>query len=203
VRSGIKSVIDRLGEDMEVVGEAADGIELVESARKMPADVYVVDVSMPDMNGIEASAALLRMLPGSKIVILSMYSEFALVESAFQQGVHGYVLKETSPSDIVRAIRSVYNGQYYLSPELSGYIAKKMAGRDKKNFLPDKIPLSQREQEILQLLYEKQSEREIAEQLDITSLSLRELKKTIMEKLGIHDIPGLVRYAIKAGIVQF
>jgi len=203
VRSGIKSVIDRLGEDMEVIGEAVDGIELVEIARNMPADVYVVDVSMPGMNGIEASARILRMIPESKIVILSMFSDFALVESAFQEGVYGYVLKESSPADIVRAIKSVYSGQYYLSPELSGYVAKKMAGIHEKKSPPDRIPLSHRERKILQLLYEKNTEKEIAEKLDITSHTVHALEKTIMEKLDIHDTPGLVRYAIKTGIIQF
>jgi two-component system response regulator NreC len=129
VRNGIRSIIDRLGKDMEVTGEAGDGLELLEIAKRLPADVYVVDISMPGLSGLEASARLLKMQPGSKILILTMYSEQALVNRAFQEGVHGYVLKDSSPEDILRAIRDVYNGRYYLSPELSGYIIKKMINK--------------------------------------------------------------------------
>jgi two-component system NarL family response regulator len=149
VRNGIRSIIDRLGKGMEVIGEAGDGLELLKIARKLPADVYVVDISMPGMNGIEASAHLLRMRPESKIVILTMYPERVLVDRAFQQGVHGYLLKDSSPEDIVRAIRDVHNGRYYLSPELSGYIVKKMVNENKKQSVHYRDPLTRREREVL------------------------------------------------------
>jgi DNA-binding NarL/FixJ family response regulator len=115
---------------MEVIGEADNGLELVEISRQLPADVYMVDFSMPGMNGIEASAQLLRMHPESKIVILTVYEDRVLIDRAFRQGVHGYVLKDGYPQDIIRAIREVHNGRYFLSPELSGYIIRKMINED-------------------------------------------------------------------------
>lgn len=114
---------------MEVSGEAADGFALIENARSFPADVYLVDISMPRLDGIEASARLLEIRPESKIVILTMYSERFLVGRAFRKGIHGYILKDGDPRDIVSAIREVYRGRYYLSPVLSGYLVRRMVDK--------------------------------------------------------------------------
>jgi two-component system NarL family response regulator len=130
VRSEIRSIIERLGKDMEVIGEADNGLQLVDISRQLTADVYVVDINMPGMNGIEAGAQLLRMHPGSKVVILTVYDDRALINRAFRQGMHGYVLKECSPQDIVRAIREVHRGRYFISPELSGYVVNKLIDGD-------------------------------------------------------------------------
>jgi len=202
VRDGIRAIIDRLGKGIEVVGEAGDGFELLEIARRLPADVYMVDISMPGLSGIEAAARLLKMRPGSRIVILTMYIERVLVDRAFQQGVHGYVLKDSSPEDIVRAIRAVHRGHYYLSPELSGYIVKKIVDEDTANGVSHQDPLTLREREVLQLLCEGKTEKEIAKQLDIAANTVHVHKKNLMQKLDIHTTAGLIRYAIRRGIIQ-
>jgi two-component system response regulator NreC len=202
VRNGIRAIIDRLGKGIEVVGEAGDGFELLEIARRLPADVYMVDISMPGLSGIEAAARLLKMRPGSRIVILTMYIERVLVDRAFQQGVHGYVLKDSSPEDIVRAIRAVHRGHYYLSPELSGYIVKKIVDEDTANGVSHQDPLTLREREVLQLLCEGKTEKEIAKQLDIAANTVHVHKKNLMQKLDIHTTAGLIRYAIRRGIIQ-
>ena len=202
VRDGIRAIIDRLGKGIEVVGEAGDGFELLEIARRLPADVYMVDISMPGVSGIEAAARLLKMRPGSRVVILTMYTERVLVDRAFQQGVHGYVLKDSSPEDIVRAIRAVHRGHYYLSPELSGYIVKKMVDEDTANGVSHQDPLTLREREVLQLLCEGKTEKEIAKQLDIAANTVHVHKKNLMQKLDIHSTAGLIRYAIRRGIIQ-
>jgi len=202
VRSGIRSIIDRLGKGIEVIGEAGNGLELLEIAGKLPADVYVVDIAMPGLSGLEASARLLKMRPGSKIVILTMYSEHVLVYRAFQQGVHGYVLKDSSPQDIIRAIRDVYKGRYYLSPELSGYVVKKMVAGASADVVQYQDPLTLREREVLQLLCEGKTEKEIARILEFATNTAHVHKKNIMQKLDIHTTAGLIRYSIKKGIIQ-
>jgi len=202
VRNGIRSIIDRLGKDIEVIGEAGDGLELLEVARKRPADVYVIDIAMPSLSGIEASARLLKMRPESKIVILTMYSEQVLVDRACQHGVHGYVLKDSSPQDIVRAIRDAYEGRYFLSPELSGYVVKKMVHEGSADGVQYKDPLTLREREVLQLLCEGKTEKETAQKLDIATNTAHVHKKNIMQKLDIHTTAGLIRYSIKKGIIQ-
>jgi DNA-binding NarL/FixJ family response regulator len=202
VRDGIRSIIERSGKGIEVIGEAENGLKLLEVAMKTPADVYVVDISMPSLSGIEASARLRKMQPGSKIVLLTMYSERVLVDRAFKEGVHGYVLKDSSPQDIIRAIRDVYNGHYYLSPELSGYIIKKMVHEGTANGVPYRDPLTLREREVLQFLCEGKIEKEIASKLHIATNTVHVHKKNIMHKLDIHTTAGLIRYAIKEGIIQ-
>ena len=202
VRNGIRSIIERLGRDIEVIGEAGDGLELLEVARKLPADVYVVDISMPGLSGIEASARLLKMHPGAKIVILTMYSERVLVERAFQQGIHGYVLKDSSPQDIIRAIRDVYRGRYYLSPGLSGYVVKKMVEQGSADGVRYQDPLTLREREVLELVCEGKTEKEIAHILYIAANTVHVHKKNIMGKVDIHTTAGLIRYAIRMGIIQ-
>ena len=202
VRDGIRSIIERIGKGIEVVGEAENGLELLEVARKTSADVYVVDISMPGLSGIEASARLLKMKPEGKIVLLTMYSERALIDRAFQEGVHGYVLKDSSPQDIIRAIRDVHSGHYYLSPELSGYLIKKMVEGGTEQEVHYQDPLTLREREVLQLICDGKTEKEIALKLDIATNTVHVHKKNIMHKLDIHTSAGLIRYAIKKGIVQ-
>jgi DNA-binding NarL/FixJ family response regulator len=203
VRDGIRSIIERIGKGIEVVGEAENGLELLAVARKIPADVYVVDISMPGLSGIEASARLLKMRPGSKIVLLTMYSEGVLIDRAFQEGVHGYVLKDSSPQDIIRAIRDVHSGHYYLSPELSGYIIKKMVDESSADGgVHYRNSLTLREREVLQLLCDGKTEKEIAQKLDIATNTVHVHKKNIMHKLDIHTTAGLIRYAITKGIIQ-
>ncbi len=119
VRDGIKTIVDRLGKQIRVIGEACNGREVLEMARKNPADVYVLDIAMPVLNGIEVIERLLKERPQSKVVILSMYNDKVLVERALKSGAMGYILKESAAEEIVRAITEVYNGRYYLSPAVS------------------------------------------------------------------------------------
>jgi DNA-binding NarL/FixJ family response regulator len=201
VRNGIRSIIERIGKGIEVIAEAENGFELLEVAMKIPADVYMVDISMPGLSGIEASARLIKMQPRSKIVLLTMYSESYLVDRAFREGIHGYVLKDSSPQEIIRAIKDVFGGRYYLSPELSGYIVKKMVEDGSAHGVHYRDPLTLREREVLQLICEGDTEKEIAQKLKIATNTAHVHKKNIMHKLDIHTSAGLIRYAIKKGFI--
>jgi DNA-binding NarL/FixJ family response regulator len=122
VRDGIKAVVERKGKDIKVIGEASDGHEVLEMAKRNPADVYIIDISMPILNGIETARKLLKKDPKSRIVILSMHDDRTFVEKAIECGVKGYILKENATEEILQAIREVYIGRFFLSPKISKYI---------------------------------------------------------------------------------
>jgi DNA-binding NarL/FixJ family response regulator len=202
VRDGLRSIIDRLGERITITGEASDGKQCLDLAKESPADVYILDIAMPVLNGIETTEKLLKMLPYSKVVILSMYNDKVLVERAFKRGAHGYVLKESAAEEIVRAIREVHRGRYYISPSISGYVVEGFKSwmseydADRQEHV-----LTPRQREVLKFICEGYTEKEIAGVLNLSPYTVHVHKGNIMAKLGLHSTAELVRYAIKTGIV--
>lgn len=201
VRDGIKAVIERTGKGIKVIGEASTGEEAVEMARAYPADVYILDISMPILNGIEVADRLMKMDPKSRVIILSMHDSKSFVEKALKTGAKGYLLKENATDEVVHAICEVYKGRVYLSPNISKYIVQGFLGKRRSYKKEEKtVSLTRKEREVLQLIAEGFSNKEIADRLKISLNTTHVHRNNIMQKLNIHKQAGLIRYALKEGI---
>jgi DNA-binding NarL/FixJ family response regulator len=164
----------------------------------MRPDVAVMDISMPTMNGLDAVVELRQTSPKTKSILLTRHDEDQYVTAALQAGIRGYVLKTQAAGDLVHAIRRVHNGEVYLSPGVSGALLEAFQS---KSGLPAE-PLSPRERQVLQLVGEGKSTKEVAEILGISAKTVESHRARLMHKLDIHDVAGLVRYAIRRGLVE-
>jgi DNA-binding NarL/FixJ family response regulator len=196
VREGLKALLGK-NEKIEVIGEAGDGREAVELALKQSVDVVVMDILMPGLNGIDATKKILQKKPQTGIVLLSMSDDREHVESAIKAGVMGYVLKGEGIGELTKAIESVYRREAFFSPR----VAKLLAERTKESICCDD-ELTGREREVLQLIAEGKTSGEIAQILGISTQTVEGHRINIMTKLDIHNTAGLVRYAIKKGIIS-
>lgn len=186
---------------MEVVGTAVDGREAIEKIGALQPDVALIDVSMPHMNGIEASRLTKKLSPKTKILILSMHDNGEFLRSSLEAGASGYLLKDSTADQLFTAIKEVYRGNTYLDPSLSCILIKDYL-EAKKRSLPSEPVLTDRERAILQLLAEGYSNRAIADLLKISLKTVETHRKNIMKKLGLHRLSDLVRYAIKKRIIE-
>jgi len=196
VRQGIRAILEREG--FEVVGEGTNGREAVVLASQTHPDVVVLDLIMPILNGMEAGREILQQQPGTRLVLLTMHTEEHQIVAALRAGFRGYVVKTQAAEDLVSAIREVARGEIYLSPGVSrvfveGYLAQ---------VAPASEPLTPRERQVLQLVAEGKTSKEIASLLDLTVKTAESYRSRIMEKLDIHDTASLVRYAIRRGIIE-
>lgn len=196
VREGVKSLLEREG--LQVAGEASNGHELLNLAQRLQSDVAIIDVSMPVLNGIDAARELRKSSPKTKIILLTRHDEDQYVTEALHAGVRGYVLKSQIASDLVDAIQQVCRGLIYLCPSVSGavvdaYLAKRQHSTD---------PLTSRERQVLQLVGEGKSSKEVANLLGISIKTAESHRSRIMQKLDIHETASLVRYAIRRGLIQ-
>lgn len=196
VRQGLKSLLSQ--EEIEVVGEAADGHEAVRLAAELAPDVVILDVGMPLLNGLDAAQEILRGTPRIGIVLLTMHAEDHQVLKALRMGVRGYVIKTQAVDELVLAIREVARGKFYLSSGASQTIVQAyLAGA-----APESDPLTSRDRQVLQLVAEGKTTKEIAGHLGVTPKTAETYRARIMEKLDIHDTAGLVRYAIRHSLIQ-
>jgi DNA-binding NarL/FixJ family response regulator len=200
VRDGLRLILESQG-DISVVGEASNGRQAVHEVKKLCPDIVVMDIVMPELNGIDASIQITEICPSTHIIILSVLDTSEYIFEALKAGVKGYILKESAGEELVKAIRWVHSGHHYLSQEISetvvaDYIKQRGSGEQKSQFKN----LSKREREILQLIVEGKSNTEIAHTLFISPKTVDTYKSRIMQKLDIKDIPTLVRFAIKHGI---
>ncbi len=196
VRQGVKSLLEHEG--FQVVGEACDGQDLVQLSTNLTPDVAVVDISMPILNGLDAVRKLHKASPKTKSILLTRHDEDRYVTEALRAGVKGYVLKNQAANDLVHAIHQVCRGGIYLSPSISravmeAYLSKREISAD---------PLSARERQVIQLIGEGKSTREIASLLGISVKTAESHRNRLMQKLDIHETASLVRYAIRRGLIQ-
>jgi DNA-binding NarL/FixJ family response regulator len=202
VRQGLRALL-KAEEDIEVVGEAENGRQAVGFARKTPPDVVVMDVAMPLLNGLEATRQILRFAPTTKILVLTSYGEDDCVQKLMQAGASGYLIKQTAANDLLKAIREVQGGNAYFSPA----IAKRLRDQSREAFSSGQPTrktgeLTSREAEVLQLIAEGFSNKQIASELTISIKTVEKHRQQVMNKLNIHDIAGLTRYAIARGVVE-
>ncbi len=201
VRDGLKSLIKK-EVNMEVVGEADNGRKTVQLALDLEPEIIIMDISMPDLNGVEATRQILADSPDIKIIALSMHSDKRYVKGVLSAGASGYLLKDSAFEELVEAIRTVDTGRFYLSAGITGVVVKDYVGSQaNKDALTSDI-LSAREREVLQLLAEGKSTKEIASDLHVSVKTIETHRQNIMQKLNIHTIAGLTRYAIREGLTS-
>lgn len=195
-RQGLRALLEREGFD--VVGEASDGHEVVRLARQLEPSIAVLDFGMPLLNGIDAAREIHRRVPITQVLLLTMFEDDAYVLEALSAGIRGYVLKAQAATDLINAIQDVLKGSIYLSPGISETVVK--AYMSKKEQPVD--PLTDRERQVLQLIAEGHTTKEIATLLDLSVKTAESHRTRIMQKLDIHDTASLVRYAIRRGLIK-
>jgi DNA-binding NarL/FixJ family response regulator len=202
VRSGIRALLERLP-DVEVVGEASDGREALALIAREKPDIAFLDIAMPELNGLEAAPRIARESPRTRVVILSMHADEKHVAQALQVGVSGYVLKDSFVDELPVLIRAVTRGETYLSPGISKQVVEALKNRLSGGGSPTETDvLTPRQREILQLVAEGKSTKEIAGALDLSVKTVETHRAQIMSRLQIRDVAGLVRYAIRMGLVS-
>jgi DNA-binding NarL/FixJ family response regulator len=198
VAEGLKHLVEAQS-DMEVVACVADGREAVQLARDAQPDVVLMDLSMPELNGADATRAILQRDPKCRVIVLSMYSQREYVRRALKAGAVGYVVKRSAAKEVVEAIRTVHAGQRYLSPRVADVVLEDYTDDKQDDPLGR---LSGREREVLQLLAEGRTGAEIAQRLSLSQKTVETYRARLVEKLGIRDVAGLVRFAIQKGLVS-
>jgi DNA-binding NarL/FixJ family response regulator len=196
VRDGLKSFLQLEG--CKVVGEASNGQEAVSLAEKLRPDVAILDLSMPLLNGVDAAQAIRQVAPNTKIILLTQHQEDQYVLEALRAGAVGYVLKSHAAQDLLKAVREVLHGNVYLSPGISRAVVNAMLNGDGIR----KEVLTPRERQVLQLIAEGKSTKEVAVQMGVSTKTGESHRARLMEKLGIHKTADLVRYAVKHGLIQ-
>ncbi|MHB0936810.1 MAG: response regulator [Armatimonadota bacterium] len=200
VREGLRMILEAQP-DMSVVGEAANGREAVRLASELKPDVVIMDIAMPELNGIDATQSIIESTGGSKVVILSMHLSSEYVARALRAGALGYLLKASASMTLVEAVRSVARGQRYLCQRVKDNLIDDYLDRYSNEQQKSPIErLSAREREVLQLITEGKSTSEIAEQLSLAPSTVDTYRSRIMQKLGLSDLSGLVKFAIRHGI---
>ncbi len=200
VRQGLGAVISQ-EQDIKVIAEASNGKEVVDIAKKEPADIFIIDITMPILNGLEASSQIMQINPRNRIIILSMHDNRAFIERALNLGIRGYVLKDSAADEIIQAIRAVYKDEYFLSPRISTFVIQDYIDSKGQKIGEKKIvSLTEREREILQLVVEGYTNKEVAGHLKIALKTALAHRNNIMQKLVIHRQADLIRYALKEGI---
>jgi two-component system response regulator NreC len=197
VRQGFKMILGAEA-DMEIVGEAGTGREAIELAESLKPDVVVMDVAMPEMNGIEATRRVATSVPHARVIALSMHKDSVYVREVLRAGARGYLLKDSGANDLVTAVRAVAKGEGYLSPAVSDAVLD-----DYRKHVSNPIDLlSSREREVLQMLAEGKTNKEIASILNLSVYTVDAHRGRIMEKLNVHSINELVRFAVRNGLID-
>jgi len=200
VRSGIRMVLQTF-DGVQVVADAQDGRTALALIEKLRPDVALLDIAMPDLNGIETAARIRSRFLQTRVVILSMHAGEEYVSQALRAGASGYLLKDATPTEFEFALRAVARGETYLSPRVSGAVVEKYLRSGEPAVGPLEA-LTPRQREILQLIAEGRATKQIAAQLGVSIKTVETHRALLMERLGIHNIAGLVRFAVRTGIVQ-
>ncbi len=201
MRDGLRNLL-KAESDIEVIGEADNGRDAVKISIEKNPDIVVMDIAMHDMNGIEATRQIKKENPDIKIIALSMHSERQIVVGIFRAGASGYLLKDSTSAELVEAIRSINSGGNYISQKISDIVLKEISNTKKDSKEIGLDVLTNRESEILQLISEGNSTKRIAKVLFISPKTVESHRANIMEKLNIHNLPELTKYAIRAGLTS-
>lgn len=186
--------------DIEVVGEAENGRQAVQMAQKLLPDIVVMDIAMPQLNGLEAARQIIHEKLPSKLLMLSSYGDDEYVQQLADLGASGYLMKQTAATDLIKAIREASRGNAYFSPSISKQLLNFCRGGRRQS--PQQVPLTSRESEVLQLVAEGNGNKQIAGTLHLSIKTVEKHRQKLMDKLNIHDIAGLTHYAIAHGIVE-
>jgi two-component system response regulator NreC len=202
VRQGLRRILES-DDEIEIVGEAGDGRTAIELVQKLRPHVVVMDVAMPELNGIEATRQILKRVEGAKVLVLSMHGDDVYVRQALKAGARGYLLKDSEDLDLIKAVKAVRAGGSFFSPPvskvvLSGYLGDKAEGEAEDSV----ARLTDREREVLQLIAEGKTNKEVAHALSVSVNTVETHRKHIMEKLDLHNTAELVRFAIRTRIVH-
>jgi DNA-binding NarL/FixJ family response regulator len=196
MRSGLRGLIENCA-CMEVIGEAQNGREAVRLVQELSPDVVIMDIEMPDLNGIEATRQIIAASPDIKVIVLSMHSDRQIIAEMLRVGAKGYLLKDSEPDEIIQAIRTVVVNRTYLCPEITDIVAKDYVDHLLTSKYPVSSVLTPRECEVLQLLAEGKTTKQIASHLYISVNTVESHRRQIMDKLNIHNIAELTKYAIR------
>jgi len=199
VREGLRSLLEKKS-GLEVIGEAENGRRAVELVRQLKPDVVIMDVSMPDLNGIEATRQINQDFPGAKVLALSMHSDRRFVADILKAGASGYLLKDCAFDELFSAIQAVTHGQIYLSPSITGQVIKDYLRRLAEPHASVVSLLSPREREILQMIAEGKGTKETAARLNVSIKTVETHRRNIMEKLNIHSVAELTKFAVREGL---
>jgi DNA-binding NarL/FixJ family response regulator len=199
VRAGLKKLLESL--DVEVVGEADDGLAALALAEQLSPNVVLMDIAMPGLNGLDATARLTKAHPQIRVLILSMHQNEAYVRQALRNGAAGYLLKDAAPVELALALKAVLRGETYLSPAVSKGVMSDYVQRLRGEEAPSE-ELTPRQREILQLVAEGHTTKDIARRLDLSVKTVEAHRTALMKTLDVHDVSGLVRYAIRTGLIS-
>jgi two-component system, NarL family, response regulator NreC len=201
VRKGLRFLLDRQ-EGMEVVGEASDGREAVKLSEELLPNIVIIDVAMPQLNGIDAAAQIIKSNPNTRVVILSMHADESYLVRALSVGAKGYLLKESAEVDIVRAVQVVSQGRPFFSPQIAQSLLEDYVRALQQRGLQDSYDLlTEREREVLQLLAEGKSNKEVATVLDLSTYTVETHRTNLMHKLNLHNTAEIVLYAVRKKII--
>jgi len=201
MREGLGTLLEQ-EKGFQVVGDASNGREAIDMVEKHHPDVVIMDINMPDMNGTEATRRIKKVFPATRIVALSMHSDKHYVIEMLRAGASGYLLKDCSRSDIVNAVRTVARNKSYLGPDITGIIIEDYVRQSQAEASVDLPELTHKEREILQLIAEGKTSKEIAALLDIAPKTVETHRANIMHKLDLHTVAELTKYAIRHGITE-
>jgi DNA-binding NarL/FixJ family response regulator len=202
MRRGIRLLLESQPE-FSVVAEASDGRQAVQQAEETQPDVAVVDIAMPNFSGIEAAQRIVTALPNTAIVILSMHSDEGYVLRALKAGAKGYLLKDSAEGDLIEAIKAVHQGKTFFSPEISKMLVEDYVREIRTRGAEDSYDLlTPREREILQLLAERKSNKEIALALNLSPYTIETHRRNLQEKLNLHSLAELILYAVRKGVIS-
>jgi len=197
VRQGFRLILSAQP-DMQIVGEAANGREAVELAAKLQPDIVIMDVTMPELNGIEATRRITTAAPRARVLALSMHKDSVYVREILRAGARGYLLKDSVDADLIAAVRSVAKGEGYLSPAVSDSVLT-----DYRKHVTDPLDLlTSREREVLQMIAEGKTNKEIASTLNLSVYTVEAHRGRVMEKLNLHSTGELVRFALRSGMID-
>jgi DNA-binding NarL/FixJ family response regulator len=203
VREGLRALL-AAEEDVEVIAEAENGRKAVKLANELRPDVVIMDVAMPLLNGMEATRQIVRSLPATRVLVLSTYGQDDYIRQVARAGASGYLVKHTAASDLLKAIREVYAGNAFFGPAVAQSLREQCREAAERGPAPanNPITLTSREAEVLQLIAEGFANKQVASELGISVKTVEKHRQQVMNKLKIHDIAGLTRYAVRNGFVE-